>query len=132
MAPPTALDRIGTPEALAFGRLGVLPFEVGGGVGCGFVAAFTAAHSAGTEVRASYVITATAPAAGMGTAVGCFRRPSSARNRASAKAVGRPCSPSDAGGAAFVGTASSASSPTRWAPPGSSSPSPGRTSPRRC
>lgn len=58
MAPPTLLDRIGIPKALVFGYLGVLLFMVGDGVESGFIAPFMADHGAGTEVRASYVITA--------------------------------------------------------------------------
>ncbi|WP_185993828.1 MFS transporter [Streptomyces benahoarensis] len=58
MAPPTLFDRIGIPRPLVFGYLGVLLFMVGDGVESGFIAPFMADHGAGTEVHASYVITA--------------------------------------------------------------------------
>ncbi|MGW1840559.1 MFS transporter [Streptomyces sp. NPDC002067] len=58
MAPPTLFDRIGIPKPLVFGYLGVLLFMVGDGVESGFIAPFMADHGAGTEVHASYVITA--------------------------------------------------------------------------
>ncbi|MEV0278716.1 MFS transporter [Streptomyces sp. NPDC050610] len=57
-APRSLLDRMGIPKPLAFGFLGVLLFMVGDGVESGFIAPFMADHGAGTEVRASYVITA--------------------------------------------------------------------------
>ncbi|MFF9477230.1 MFS transporter [Streptomyces sp. NPDC014733] len=58
MAPPTLFDRIGIPRPLVFGYLGVLLFMVGDGVESGFIAPFMADHGAGSEVHASYVITA--------------------------------------------------------------------------
>ncbi|MFC6061382.1 MFS transporter [Streptomyces ochraceiscleroticus] len=61
MAPPSALslpDRLGIPKPLVFGYLGVLLFMVGDGVESGFIAPYMADHGAGTEVHASYVITA--------------------------------------------------------------------------
>ncbi|GAA0487072.1 MFS transporter [Streptomyces olivaceiscleroticus] len=61
MAPPSALslpDRLGIPKALVYGYLGVLLFMVGDGVESGFIAPYMADHGAGTEVHASYVITA--------------------------------------------------------------------------
>ncbi|MGW0736061.1 MFS transporter [Streptomyces sp. NPDC002851] len=51
------LDRIGIPKALAFGYAGLLLFMIGDGVESGFIAPYMAHHGAGTEIRASYVIT---------------------------------------------------------------------------
>lgn len=56
-APRSLLDRIGIPKALALGYAGLLLFMVGDGVESGFIAPYMAHHGAGTEVRASYVIT---------------------------------------------------------------------------
>ncbi|MFK4107473.1 MFS transporter [Streptomyces sp. NPDC002176] len=58
--PPQAplLERLGIPRALVYGYLGVLLFMVGDGVESGFIAPYMADHGAGTEIRASYVITA--------------------------------------------------------------------------
>ncbi|MGW7556449.1 MFS transporter [Streptomyces rimosus] len=60
MAPPqlSLPDRLGIPRPLVLGYLGVLLFMVGDGVESGFIAPYMAGHGAGTEVHASYVITA--------------------------------------------------------------------------
>ncbi|MFG2829593.1 MFS transporter [Streptomyces sp. NPDC048434] len=58
MAPSTLPDRLGIPKALVLGYLGVLLFMVGDGVESGFIAPYMADHGAGTEIHASYVITA--------------------------------------------------------------------------
>ncbi len=60
MAPPKLPlpDRLGIPGPLVLGYLGVLLFMVGDGVESGFIAPYMADHGAGTEVHASYVITA--------------------------------------------------------------------------
>ncbi|MBL1097735.1 MFS transporter [Streptomyces sp. 205] len=51
------LDRMGIPRPLVFGYVGLLLFMVGDGVESGFIAPYMAHHGAGTELRASYVIT---------------------------------------------------------------------------
>ncbi len=51
------LDRIGIPKPLFFGFVAVLLFMVGDGVESGFIAPYMSANGAGSEVRASYVIT---------------------------------------------------------------------------
>lgn len=54
----TVWDRAGIPRPLLFGFIGVLIFMIGDGVESGFIAPFIKANGAGSEVRASYVITA--------------------------------------------------------------------------
>lgn len=54
----TVWDRIGIPRPLLFGFIGVLIFMIGDGVESGFIAPFIEGNGAGSEVRASYVITA--------------------------------------------------------------------------
>jgi len=51
------LDRWGLPAPLFLGYVGLLLFMIGDGVESGFITPFIADHGAGTEVRASYVIT---------------------------------------------------------------------------
>ncbi|TLW91802.1 MFS transporter [Saccharomonospora piscinae] len=51
------LDRWGLPAPLLLGYVGLLLFMIGDGVESGFIAPFIADNGAGTEVRASYVIT---------------------------------------------------------------------------
>jgi len=51
------LDRIGIPKPLFFGFVAVLLFMVGDGVESGFIAPYMSANGAGSDVRASYVIT---------------------------------------------------------------------------
>ncbi|OIV35704.1 MFS transporter [Mangrovactinospora gilvigrisea] len=52
------LERWGLPRPLVLGYLGVLLFMIGDGVEAGFISPYMAAHGAGTDVRAGYVITA--------------------------------------------------------------------------
>lgn len=54
----TIWDAIGIPRALRFGFIGVLIFMIGDGVESGLIAPFIEHSGAGSEVRASYVITA--------------------------------------------------------------------------
>ncbi|EHR63080.1 MFS transporter [Saccharomonospora cyanea] len=51
------LDRWGLPAPLFLGYVGLLLFMIGDGVESGFITPFIADNGAGTEVRASYVIT---------------------------------------------------------------------------
>ncbi|WP_199431524.1 MFS transporter [Qaidamihabitans albus] len=51
------LDRWGLPAPLFLGYAGLLLFMIGDGVESGFIAPFMAGHGAGTDIRASYVIT---------------------------------------------------------------------------
>ena len=51
------LDRWGIPAPLFLGYVGLLLFMIGDGIESGFIAPFIADNGAGTEVRASYVIT---------------------------------------------------------------------------
>lgn len=52
------LSRAGLPPALALGYVGLLLFMTGDGVESAFIAPFLADNGAGSEIRASYVITA--------------------------------------------------------------------------
>ncbi|MEU3272779.1 MFS transporter [Saccharomonospora sp. NPDC006951] len=51
------LTRWGLPAPLFLGYLGLLLFMIGDGIESGFIAPFMADHGAGTDIRASYVIT---------------------------------------------------------------------------
>ncbi|MFD9892192.1 MFS transporter [Amycolatopsis sp. NPDC059027] len=51
------LTRWGLPAPLFCGYVGLLLFMIGDGVESGFIAPFMASNGAGTEIRASYVIT---------------------------------------------------------------------------
>jgi polyol permease family len=51
------LDRWGLPAPLFLGYAGLLLFMIGDGVESGFIAPFMANNGAGTEIKASYVIT---------------------------------------------------------------------------
>jgi polyol permease family len=51
------LNRWGLPAPLFLGYVGLLLFMIGDGVESGFIAPFMADHGAGTDIRASYVIT---------------------------------------------------------------------------
>lgn len=52
-----ALTRAGMPAPLFLGYVGLLIFMIGDGVESAFIAPFMAEHGAGTEVRASFVVT---------------------------------------------------------------------------
>ncbi|MBB3050963.1 polyol permease family [Prauserella isguenensis] len=51
------LEKWGLPAPLVLGYVGLLLFMIGDGVESGFIAPFMADHGAGTDIRASYVIT---------------------------------------------------------------------------
>lgn len=63
LSPPTekpfsrVLDKWGLPAPLFLGYVGLLLFMVGDGIESGFIAPFIAEHGAGSEIRASYVVT---------------------------------------------------------------------------
>src|SRR5882757_5409208 len=52
------LTRWGLPAPLFLGYVGLLLFMIGDGVESGFIAPYMTANGAGTEIKASYVITA--------------------------------------------------------------------------